>query len=284
MTIPYPDNPLAQRLKAARGTMLSKNLADGAGWPASKVSKIESGRQLPTVEDLATWARLTQVGDTAVQLWISMLEQIQADERSFRQDMRAGQRTLQREYDEMIKACTAFFFYEKQFVPRFLQVPGYTRGLLEYGHRLHRPDVAVESEEAQRDIDAAVAIRQVSTSYLFEPHRHFELILDEAVLRTWRFSPEIMRTQLLRLQSAIGLPNVRLGIFPQNRFVTATGVNSFEIYGDLVSVETSLGVDPKIRADEVKIYHEQMERLWADSVEDDEALQLIEEARRAIPN
>lgn len=284
MAIATPANPLATRLRAARGDMLNKDLATAAGWPASKISKIERGRQLPTTDDLQIWARVTSATEGALEQWISMLEQVQADHHKFAADMANGQALVQQQYETMIARTTEFRFYEKVFVPRFLQTPAYTRGVLVWGHKLYRPEIDLASTEAQADIDAAVALRQASTQYLFDTNRHFEFVFDEALLRTWRVDAETMRSQLFRIQSAIGLPNVRIGIIPQNRFVDTFNVNSFEIYGDLVTVETTLGDEPKVRGDEVDTYRAQMDRLWADAVEDDEAHQLIEDARTAIPH
>jgi hypothetical protein len=34
-------------------------LASTAGWDASKVSKIEHGKQLPSADDLTVWSQLT---------------------------------------------------------------------------------------------------------------------------------------------------------------------------------------------------------------------------------
>jgi transcriptional regulator with XRE-family HTH domain len=284
MAIATPPNPLGERLRAARGKMLNKDLAAAAGWGAPKVSKIEGGRQLPTEDDLRIWAGITGAGGGVLDQWISMLEQVQADRHRFVVDMAAGQQLVQQQYETMIAATTDFRFYEKVFVPRFLQTPAYTRGILTWGHTLYRPEIDLNSAAAQQDIDASVALRQSSTSYLFDPGRKFQFILDEAVLRTWRIDAETMRGQLFKIQGAIGLPNVRIGIFPQNSMVGVFNPNSFEIYGDLVTVETTLGDTPHVRGDEVDAYRAQMDRLWADVIEGDEAYQLIEDARTAIPH
>ncbi len=284
MAIATAPNPLGDRLKTARGRMLSKDLAAAAGWAPSKVSKIESGRQLPTPEDLEIWARVVGAGADVVDQWTSMLEQVQADRHRFAADMATGQAALQQQYEDMIRRTTTFRYYEKVFVPRFLQTPAYTRGLMTWATRIYRPEIDLESADAQHDIDQAVALRQSGTSLLFDPDRQFEFIFDEALLRTWRIDMETMRAQLFKIQGAIGLPNVRIGIIPQNTFLDVFNVNSFEIYGDLVTVETTLGDEPKVRADEVETYRAQMDRLWAAAVEGDRAYELIEDARNAIPH
>jgi transcriptional regulator with XRE-family HTH domain len=284
MAIATAPNPLGERLRSARGRMLSKDLAHAARWPASKVSKIESGRQLPTPDDLETWARIVDAEAGTLEQWRSMLEQVQADRHRFAADMAAGQAALQEQYENVIARTTLFRFYEKVFVPRFLQTPAYTRGIMTWATRIYRPEVDLSSPEAQRDIDQAVALRQSSTQLLFDLDRKFEFVVDEALLRTWRFDAETMRAQLFRIQSVIGLPNVRIGIIRQHTFLDVFNPNSFEIYGDLVTIETTLGDEPKVRADEVDTYRAQMDRLWEVAAEGDLAFQLIEDARAAIPH
>jgi transcriptional regulator with XRE-family HTH domain len=284
MAIATPNNPLGDRLKAARGSMLGKDLAATAGWGAPKVSKIESGRQLPTIEDLTTWAGIVGAGSSVLDQWISMLEQIKADQHRFAIDMAAGQAAIQQQYEALIAKTMLFRFYEKTFVPRFLQTPAYTRTILIWGHKIYKPEIDLESAAAQHDIDATLALRQASTQYLFDTERRFEMIFDEAVLRTWRGDHETMRAQLFRIQSAIGLPNVRIGILPLDRIIDIFNVNSFEIYDDMVTVETTLGDESKVRTEEVDTYRAQMDRLWPVAVEGDEAFQLIESARAAIPH
>lgn len=282
MTTP-PRNPLAQRLRDARGGMPNKDLAQLLGWTPSRISKIETGRQLPTDADLRAWADATVVGPSVLEQWQSMLEQISADRLSFAEEMRSGPQALQREYTLMASRCTDFRFYEKTVIPRFLQIPAYTQGLAEYNYAKYRPDTPLDSEQARREIADGVTQRQASIPHLYEPHRQFRMLLDEAVLRSWRFSPEIMRAQLMRLQSVIDLPNVWLGIMPLDRFVTEVGNNSFDIYGDQVWVETILGEDIRVRTEEVEAYRAEFDRLAAEAVAGDEAFQLIEGIRRALP-
>jgi transcriptional regulator with XRE-family HTH domain len=279
MTTP-PQNPLAQRLRDARGGMLSKVLAEQTGMTPSKVSKIETGRQLPTEDDLQLWANATHVGPGVLGEWTSMLEQIKADHSTFAEQLRHGQVAAQRVLTEMIARCHDFRYYQKLVVPRALQTIDYTRGIVENTNRLHPP---AEPATAQQ-LDEAVAERQKITGYLYDPTRHFQFILDEAVLRTFRFSPQVMRAQLMRLQAVIGLPNVRFGILPLDRFVTETGNNSYTIYEDTVFVEHVFGQDTYVRADAVQAYRDDLDRLWTEAVEGAEALDLIEQIRQSIPD
>lgn len=261
---------LSTRLRHARGEMTQKELADQVQWPHTKVSKIENGKQLPTDEDLQLWAAAT--GTTGqLEIWRAQLAEANELYTSFAQRMRDGQAPVQLEYNQLIEANTTFRFAEMVWIPRFLQTPEYTRAVLKMIH---------DKYGTVDDVDEAVAVRQSSVQYLFDQHRSFELILHEAVLRTGWPSPEIMNGQLARLQSIIGLPNVRLGIFPLGRPVEQPMTGSFELYGDTCFVDVVIDDEKKTLAVDIGKYNKEMDALWRSAVTGDEARALISEIQR----
>jgi transcriptional regulator with XRE-family HTH domain len=280
-----PTNPLAERLKAARRIrMTQQQLAEAAGWVPSKISKIESGRQIPTEQDLETWGQYVASDSAEVQAWIGMLEQARAQHERYSELLRAGQAATQMDYQRMVETSTVFRFYEKAYVPLFLQTPAYSRASLEQIKRIYQPEVDLTDPSAQEDLDKAVAARQASATQLFDTGRQFEFILDEAVLRTWRYSPELWRSQLMRIAGALDLPNVRLGILQLDAILPIFNTSSFEIYGDVVSVETFLSDSRLVQSEDVDAYQRQMDQLWDAAVTGQRAAQLIERARRLIPH
>ena len=52
---------LGQRLRELRqqAGLTGRQVADSLSWPASKVSKLENGRQTPTDDDIRGWASIT---------------------------------------------------------------------------------------------------------------------------------------------------------------------------------------------------------------------------------
>jgi transcriptional regulator with XRE-family HTH domain len=265
---------LATRLRKARGDMPAKDLAAAAGWLPSKVSKIEAGKQLPSADDLGKWAQHTGVDNALLGQWQAMLVEAQTFRNDFEIRMRDGQKAVQREYNELIAATTTFRFFEMTYVPRFLQIPEYTKVVLTEQHKLHG---GIE------DVDAAVDERQESVGYLYDSRRSFDFIVDEAVLRRRRVQPDVMRQQLDRLQSAIGLRNVRIGIIPLDEQIDIFPQNSFELYGDVGYVETFYGDDPKLLIDVVSKYNRVMDLLWESAVEGDKARRLILDAQAHLP-
>lgn len=280
-----PENPLAERLRTARKqNMTQQDLAARLTWAPSKISKIESGRQLPTEADIRAWAGGVGADPATEQAWLSMLDQARVQHQLWADQLRAGQAAVQMDFGALVTGATEFAFYEKTYVPLFLQTPAYVRANLQHIKSIYQPDVDLSSPAGQQDLERAVATRLSSAARLFDPACRFEFILDEAVLRTWRYSAQIWHDQLVKIASTADLSNVRFGILPQNRLITVFDSNSFEMYGDVVSVETSHKEYRIVDDEEVGHYRQQMKDLWAEAVTGSEAFQIIEDARRAIPH
>jgi transcriptional regulator with XRE-family HTH domain len=279
-----PKNPLAERLRAARKERMTQlELATQLSWPPSKISKLESGRQLPTAEDITAWAESTGTDEATALIWLSMLDQARAQHQQITEQLRAGQAAVQMGFQDLVTGNTHFRFYEKVYVPLFLQTPAYTQANLTDIKRRYQPGVDLDDPSARGDLDSAVSARQASASRLFDPGCQFEFILDEALLHTRRYGNDIWRDQLIRIAALADLSNVRLGILPTDRIYTVFNTNSFELYGDVVSIELSHAEIREIDDEVIQHYSTQMQHLWAEAVTGPEAIDLIDKARHAIP-
>lgn len=278
-----PDG-LAARLKNARGGMLAKDLAAQAGWLPSKVSKIESGKQLPSEADLTTWAAITGISDAVLAQLQAMLVEAQAARSTYEERIRLGQKAVQRELNEIIRSVTSIRVFSMTFVPRYLQIADYTRAVLQYFYDLHGEASGVE------DVDVATAERQAGNDVLYDNGRSFQFLIDEAALRRQGFPASIMRSQLDRLVSASGLRNVRLGIYPlkpatptspEARFVFPQ--NSFVLLDDIGEIETARGTLPRLLADDVEWYDGILDRMWESALVGNDARHLIQEVADSLP-
>lgn len=269
---------LATRLKKARGTMTMLDLATRAGWKESgksKVSKIESGKQLPSVEDLKIWAALTGVDERLLEQWKVMLVEAESFRTDYQQRMREGQKAVQQEYSDLAAETTHFRFFESAVVPRYLQVREYTRAVLQEYH---------DDYGTIDDVDEATDERQASARYLYDTNKRFDFLIDEHVLRSRRFPPEVMRSQMDRLQSVIGLRHVRLGIYPSLSLPTKKLVrSSFELFDDVGFIETFLSDGPRLLIDDVVQLDKFFNQMWDDAVEGDTARRLILDAISSLP-
>jgi transcriptional regulator with XRE-family HTH domain len=268
---------LATRLKHARGAMLAKQLAERAGWPQSKVSKIETGKQLPSRDDLDLWAALTETNAAGLDTWHGMLTEAEQARRDWVTRMRdGGQEAVQKDFSDLVRDAGRLSFFETTVMPRFFQIPGYSRSVLTWvNEELGRDD----------DVEAAVAVRQGDVGFLYAPDKTFDMLITEPVLY-WRhhsMPAAVMRQQLDRLLTLDGLPNVTFGIVPMAAPVTALPIHSFEIYGDTLALETLHSFTMITDEEEIAGYRKTLERLWATAVTGDGAARLIHRALDALP-
>lgn len=271
---------LAERLKKARTDkgLTQTELAAHADWGDSgktKVSKIESGRQLPSEADIDQWATATGLSGRLVKQLKAMLVEAEQLRTSYRKRMVKGQAPVQQEYTDLAETTTSFRFFETFVLPRYIQVPEYALAVLSEFKR----------HASINDVEEAVNVRLSSIRFLYDPAKRFEFLINEPVIRSRRFPPEVMRPQLDRLLSVIGLRNVRFGIYPQISAPTRRlPVSSFELFDDIGFIETALGDGPKLLADDVERLDQDLAEFWADAFEGDDARALILDAINALPD
>lgn len=220
---------LGRRLRALRvgAGLAGKELAAALGWPASKVSRIELARQNASPADIDAWLTVTGGSDAERTGLLGLLDQAREDQNTFRQRTRRGQAPVQAGYNALVQGCTHFREFHTAVVPGMLQTPDYARAVL----------AAATKFNPVPDIDKAVQVRVARQKYLYS-RRQFEFVITESVLRWGIAPPDVMRGQLDRLHSAIGLPNVRLGILPFGVALDFVPLHMFEMFDDLVCVET----------------------------------------------
>ncbi|MGH3655900.1 MAG: Scr1 family TA system antitoxin-like transcriptional regulator, partial [Micromonosporaceae bacterium] len=216
-----PDNPLgewltepgglAERLRAIRlrAGLTGYQLADEQGWPQSKISKIENGRQVPSVADIRRWLAACGAVEDAEGL-IDQLEQVSARHQDWRRRLRQGMPIVQAGYNDLVRDLSTYRCFTADVVPGLLQTAEYARYPLSEGVMLHGAPAD--------DLDAAVATRMQRQQHLYDTSKRFEFILAEPVLRWLICPPAAMLGQLDRLLAVVsGLPNVRFGVLPLGR-------------------------------------------------------------------
>ncbi|MFI7332305.1 helix-turn-helix domain-containing protein [Micromonospora aurantiaca (nom. illeg.)] len=268
-----PDG-LADRLRALRtqAGLSGKQLAEANGWAPSKVSRLENGRQLPSPADIHAWAHACGA-DEAAQDLLRMLGEVQAVHRDWRRRMRQGQVAVQDNYNQMVADSRVIRHFETVYVPGLLQTADYARRILGEMVELHNLDVT--------DVDAAVATRMQRQHLLYDTSKRFEFLLAEPVLRWLLCPPEVMRGQLDRLQTVVGVPNIRFGILPLGTQLATTPQNSFQMYDDVAIVETFVG-ETTHRDEEAAAYAKANERLWNEAVTGEDARRIIVRAAQAL--
>ena len=270
-----PDG-MAVRLRSLRAQagLPGKDLAARLGWQPSKVSRLENGRQMPTDDDLRAWTSASNATESDVRELLDLLGEAHAVHLDWKRRFRRGQASVQRNYNNLVRDAGRVRHFETVYVPGLLQTPEYARRVLAEMTDLHGDQAA--------DVDDAVTERLTRQRYLYEPGRQFQFLLSEAVLRFLLTPPDVMRSQLDRLQSVIGAPNIWFGILPFGVPLGTAPQNSFQLYDDLAIVETIVG-ETTHTGDEATAYARALDQLAGNAMTGDAARRLILQASETLP-
>jgi transcriptional regulator with XRE-family HTH domain len=250
---------LAEALKGLRQrTGLSgKDFAAQLGWHASRVSRLEHGRQLPTAADIRAWGALCHVNRNESAELAGLLRRAEAEHRDWRRRMRQGQNAVQADYNVLVERSVSVRHFEVAWIPGLVQTAAYARQVFREQVELHGLDIHDEEE--------AVLTRLARGRQLYNPAKRFEFLLAEPVLR-WRTGPAaVFREQLAALREFLALPNVRIGVLPLDRPIATTPQNGFQIYDSVTVVETFSG-EITFQDGTTDLYARVLDRLWADAV------------------
>jgi transcriptional regulator with XRE-family HTH domain len=272
-----------QRGREALGTRLRELRTEGGhsgremsrllGWPPSKVSKLETGKQTPTPSDLEAWAAASGAPEAASELK-GRLRGLETSYRSWRRQLSTGHHARQDEALAQQRSAEVVRAYECTVIPGLFQTPEYARYLL--GHN-------ADLRGTPRDTEAAVRARMKRQEVLYEPGTHFHALLWEGALRVLISPVDVMADQLDRLTGLIGMSTVTLGIIPFNAPMTITPRHGFWMYDErLVIVETlnaELWLDD---SDDLRLYRRVWDRLAEAAVYGRAARRLIARAAAAL--
>jgi transcriptional regulator with XRE-family HTH domain len=259
---------LADRLRALRtqAGLAGKDLAATTMWATSKVSRLENGRQMPSEDDIKVWANACGADDATTRELTHLLGEVHAAHLDWKRRMRRGQAAVQANYGQLVQESGSIKHFETVYVPGLLQTAEYARRVLGEMVELHDLEV--------KDVTEAVAERMRRQQFLYDTERTFEFLLAEPVLRWMLCPPDVMRGQLDRLQTVIGMPNIRFGVVPMGRQLRTAPQNSFQLYDDMAIVETFVG-ETTHRGDEAAAYAQALERMWDDAITGEDARGLI---------
>lgn len=261
---------LGLRLRELRGAKTQRELAAVLGWPQAKVSKLETGRQTATPEDLTAWARAMQQPATAEEL-LARLQGLETHVRSWRRQLRAGHRPVQDTLTVEYEQSTVLRAWQGAMVVGILQTPDYAR------HVFARMS---ELQQSPRDVEAAVRARMRRQELLYQPGREFHLLMWEAALLAGVAPPDVLAAQLDRLASVIGLDTVRLGIIPVSAQLGVPPANGFWLYDDRLTIVEEWHAELWLNdADTVALYRRVWETLNKSAVYGAHARRIIARAR-----
>jgi transcriptional regulator with XRE-family HTH domain len=247
-------------------------VATQLGWPRSKISKMENGRQMPAAADVTAWATACGHPEAVAEL-LDALAEAETVHRQYRHQLRRGHAGLQQDFDRLVREAKRIRNAEVTVIPGLLQTADYAR---------YRMLEAVRTHDYPADgVEAAVAARMRRQEVLYDTDREFEFVITEAALRLLLCPAQVMLGQVDRLTALSGLGNISLGIIPFDVVLPVAPMHGFLITDDLTTVELHVGED-FTPGRESAAYEAIADALMAEAVTGDEARRLLAAAAERL--
>lgn len=268
---------LGDQLKELRqGSGLSgKQLAQQAGWPASKVSRIENARQAVSDADIRTWCKVTNATEALADALRDELRSLRLDEARTRRDVRRSREQPaadQRDSRDIEQTASVIRIFELAAVPTLVQTAEYARHILATtAARTGTADSATVDSATVVGIQAWMERQQV----LYAPGRQIEITLTESALRYPVCPPEVLCAQIDRLLALQGLPGMRLGVIPLGTRLPVLPLHGFWILDDVVVIRTFTGELLIRDSDESAVYQRLIDGLASVAEQGDAARTLL---------
>ncbi|MCU1644556.1 MAG: family transcriptional regulator [Nocardia sp.] len=243
--------------------LTGRQLSELAGWPPSKVSKIEYGRQVATDDDVRLWCIHTRAADQVPDL-IANLRNVETAYLEWRR-MRLPHRQKQSIATEA--KTNLMRWHEPVLVPGLLQTPPYAEALLR--------TVLDFCDEPTTEIEASLSARLERQQVLYRGNHRFYFILAEQVLHTRVGTADTMLEQMDRLLTAMSLPRVVLGIVPSAHTYTAPTNNFIMFDTRMVQVETVSAELTITQPSEIALYDKAFHRLKDQAIHGKDARAMI---------
>jgi transcriptional regulator with XRE-family HTH domain len=270
---------LIERLRELRrstgttGAQFAERL--GEGWRQPRVSKIETGRQLPTPADIRAWAAATNTDPGEL---LDLLDRARIEYASFRERIAdlAGADRLQDAIGAAETAATRIAHYDPLLVPGILQTADYARELL------HLPTGPAQSGASEEQIGRMIASRLRRQAILYEPGRDITILIGEGALRTRVASAPTMHAQREHIaRLAETLTTATIAVVPFTAEAPIATLNGWGLTDDLASIETDAGELDIADPEHVERYWEYTRLLLDIAATGDDAATLCRDINKA---
>jgi transcriptional regulator with XRE-family HTH domain len=178
---------LGHRLRELRtaSDLSGRQLEELLSWSASKISKLENGRQTPSDQDIRAWTRTT-ASEAETEALLASLHTLEVQHAEWCRVLHAGIRPRQNELAGLDQKTRLFRVFESTVIPVLLQTVEYARIRFAEGIRVFK---------LTNDINEAVLGRVQRQDILYRPDKRFHFVLAEAALRVRLCPPEVMLGQ-----------------------------------------------------------------------------------------
>lgn len=198
----------------------------------TKISRIETGRILPSVTDVELIVYALDTDAERSRELVSLARTANTEFRPGRLRTRAGHATRQRDLQALEAQCRVQRHFLPTMVPGLIQTPAYAR------QALSRP-----VERSQAAVEEIVNHKVQRQAILHREDKQFVFLFTNAALR-WRLLDSVdMVAQVEHIVQVAGLINVTIEIIPLRTRVPVGALNVFVVYDDrLARVESETGL------------------------------------------
>ncbi|MGA4849301.1 helix-turn-helix domain-containing protein [Streptomyces sp. G5(2025)] len=266
---------LAEALRGLRRAsgLSGERLALRCNMSQTKISRIETGRALPTVIDVERILKALNVPTEVSDELLKLARRANVDYASWRTYARVGLYHKQAE----LKALETSSHVMRHFLPA---IPTGLLHVREYAVETLSPTVA---DDPTRNVHRAVQARMDRQAILDDTSRSFWFLMTEQAVRWQRASDETMAAQCAHMAEVNGKPNVEIGIIPQRVRVPGTPMNIFVVYDDrLVTVELFSGEvilrDPRDVSQHLSLF----DLFWSHALTGDDATAFLSETSESF--
>lgn len=208
-----------RELRGARG-MSGAELADLVHMSQSRISRIETGRAVPTAADVERILHGLDADPDRRAAILALARVARLTYTSVRTLAVAGLHRQQGNLAALVASCEQVRMFLPAIPTGLLQVPEYARAVI-------TPTV---KGRPVRDVERMLAARIERQEVLQDPSRSFGFLLTESAVR-WRRAPvAVMEQQCAHMADVAALPNVDIAVLPLAAAVPVTPLNIFVLY------------------------------------------------------
>ncbi|MFJ9948821.1 helix-turn-helix domain-containing protein [Kitasatospora sp. NPDC091207] len=261
----HSKSDLAQALRELRvqAGLAGDRLARRCGMTQSKISKIETGRTIPSLVDVELILRALEVPADLAQRVLDLARVANTEWQDVRALRKKGLEKKQVELAALDQSSTEIRYFLLSMLNTLLATPEYVRASLS-----HVPG----------DTTKAVAKKLERQTVVYDESKTFTFILTEQAVRWAVLPPRAMVMQIDRLISVSRLPNVRLGVIPLGKYIPECPLNTFTVYdSSLATVETETGIVVLRDRRDIQLYRDTFAMYEGHALFGDPACEQLEE-------
>lgn len=228
---PEDDATLSRRLRSLRkqAGLTGQVLAQRTGMSQSTISKIETGKRLPSRDEVVNLAKGLAVSPETANELLSLLEDLDLQLGAWRRPPRA--RSPEDKWVRMAGlSTTTVRIFQSTLVPSFLQTPEYA------AETRRRAEIVASGDVGE------VAARLDRQELLFRGAKKFVIVITESALRFRVGSVEEMKVQINRVAEVSRRDDVNIGIITLDTELPVVPHNNFCVFDEeLVTAELVSG-------------------------------------------